>query len=105
MGAKVRARTCAGGEPTCWRRAAAAAWASKGSFPTLWRRLSHRPSSPVPEPAPTVLRLERALWRYGAPVRRPAPPSSPAAMLYRGQTLGLPATTIEGLREELQPPN
>ena len=55
-----------------------------------------------PRPALTVLRLDRALWPAGAPGGRPAPPRTPAAMLCRGQTCGLPATTVEGLREELE---
>ncbi len=55
----------------------------------------------APDPALTVLRLDRALWPAGAPGARPAPPSTPAAMVCRGQTCGLPATTVERLREEL----
>ena len=56
----------------------------------------------APDPALTVLRLDRARWPSGAPGGRPAPPSPPAAMLCRGQTCGLPARTVEALRAELQ---
>ena len=56
----------------------------------------------APDPALTVLRLDRALWPSGAPGGRPAPPSPPAAMLCRGQTCGLPARTVEALREQLE---
>jgi hypothetical protein len=55
----------------------------------------------APDPTLTVLRLNRALWPNGAPGGRPAPPASPAAMMCRGQTCGLPATDVEGLRREL----
>ena len=55
----------------------------------------------APDPALMVLRLDRALWPEGAPGGRPAPPTTPAAMVCRGQTCGLPATTVEGLRDEL----
>jgi len=49
-----------------------------------------------------VLRLDRALWPAGAPGGRPAPPSTPAAMFCREQTCGLPATTVEALRQEVE---
>jgi uncharacterized protein len=55
----------------------------------------------APDPAVKVLRLDRALWTSGVPGGRPAPPSTPAAMFCRGQTCGLPATTVAELREEL----
>ncbi len=55
----------------------------------------------APDPAICVLRLDRALWPDGAPGERPAPPATPAAMVCRGQTCGLPARDVEGLRAEL----
>jgi uncharacterized protein len=67
----------------------------------LARALAHVALA-APDPALTVLRLDRTLWPSGAPGGRPAPPSPPAAMLCRGQTCGLPARTVEALRAELQ---
>jgi uncharacterized protein YyaL (SSP411 family) len=55
----------------------------------------------APDRAICVLRLDRALWPNGAPGGRPAAPETPAAMLCRGQTCGLPARDVEALREEL----
>jgi len=55
----------------------------------------------APDPALTVLRLDRALWPDGAPGGRPPPPAAPAAMMCRGQACGLPATTVEELLREL----
>jgi uncharacterized protein YyaL (SSP411 family) len=56
----------------------------------------------APDPAICVLRLDRALWPRGAPGGRPAPPATPAAMLCRGRTCGLPVSDVEGLRGELR---
>jgi uncharacterized protein YyaL (SSP411 family) len=64
------------------------------------RALAHMALA-VADPIVTVLRLDRALWPGGAPGGRPAPPNIPAAMLCRGQTCGLPVTTVEALRQEL----
>ena len=69
--------------------------------PLARKRLAHVALA-APDPALTVLRLDRALWPSGAPGGRPAPPSPPAAMLCRGQTCGLPARTVEALRAELE---
>ena len=52
----------------------------------------------APDPAICVLRLDRALWPNGAPGGRPAPPMTPAAMVCRGQTCGLPVRDMEALR-------
>ena len=56
----------------------------------------------APDPAICVLRLDRALWPQGAPGGRPALPQTPAAMVCRGQTCGLPVSDVEGLRGELR---
>ena len=50
------------------------------------------------DPAISVLRLDRALWREGAPGGRPSLGASPAAMLCRGQTCSLPVGTPEALK-------
>jgi uncharacterized protein YyaL (SSP411 family) len=55
----------------------------------------------APDPAICVVRLDRALWPTGAPGGRPAPLATPAAMVCRGQTCGLPMRDVEGLRREL----
>ena len=60
------------------------------------RSLTSRFARPTRRSA--VLRLDRALWPQGAPGGRPAPPATPAAMLCRGQTCGLPVRDVEGLR-------
>ena len=56
----------------------------------------------APDPALTVLRLDRALWPKGAPGGRPALPAIPAAMMCRGQVCGLPVRDAQGLRAELR---
>ena len=55
----------------------------------------------APDPALSVFRLDRALWPNGAPGGRPALPTTPAAMICRGQACGLPQTTAEGVRREI----
>jgi uncharacterized protein YyaL (SSP411 family) len=55
----------------------------------------------APDPAICVLRLDRALWPQGAPGGRSALSKTPAAMVCRGQTCGLPLRDAEGLRREL----
>jgi len=55
----------------------------------------------APDPAICVLRLDRALWPQGAPGGRPALSKTPAAMVCRGQTCGLPVSDVEGLQGEL----
>jgi uncharacterized protein YyaL (SSP411 family) len=55
----------------------------------------------APGPTLTVLRLDRARWPAGAPGGRPALPTTPSAMMCRGQVCGLPVGDVEGLRGEL----
>jgi len=56
------------------------------------------------DPALSVFRLDRALWPSGAPGGRPPLPQTPAAMLCRGQTCGLPARTPSELKPFLTSP-
>ncbi len=55
----------------------------------------------APDPALVTLRLDRALWPTGAPGARPPLVATPAAMLCRGQTCGLPTASAPQLRERL----
>jgi hypothetical protein len=56
----------------------------------------------APDPALTVLRLDRSLWPHGAPGDRPALPETPAAMLCRGSVCGLPVRDVVELRRALR---
>ena len=51
----------------------------------------------APDPALTVLRLDRRLWPNGWPRDDLPPASTPSAMLCQGQTCSLPVTTPEAL--------
>ena len=55
----------------------------------------------APDPALSVFRLDRSLWPNGAPGGRPALPTTPAAMICRGQTCEPPVTTAAALQEAL----
>jgi uncharacterized protein YyaL (SSP411 family) len=55
----------------------------------------------APDPALTVLRLDRRLWPNGAPRENLPPASAPSAMLCRGQTCSLPVTMPGALAELL----
>ena len=56
----------------------------------------------APDPALCVFRLDRCLWPNGAPGGRPRLPTTPAAMICRGQACEPPVTTAAALQEALE---
>ena len=90
--AAARERRHAGARRLRRRRRPAGGPAGSGTGPGRASRPRPRADGAAPRPRPLALRRARRPARAAEP---------PAAMLCRGQTCGLPARTVEGLREEL----